>query len=304
MRALQHALRRRLSSNCYRTVRCAATEVKLDPFVAVDSAHSASEEKTHFGFEEVDAADKAGRVKGVFSSVASSYDRMNDLMSIGVHRLWKDRLVSQLQPFAGMEHLDVAGGTGDIAFRVLKAIRRAEADAHNAGSPVSQPGSVIVADINAAMLGEGRQRAAQRGLAGESGLHWLEADAEKMPCRDGSVDAYTIAFGIRNVTDIPAALQEAHRVLRKGGRFLCLEFSQVTVPGLRDLYEAYSFNVIPQIGRYVANDQESYQYLVESIAQFPHQDEFADMIVDAGFAAVSFENLTVGVAAIHSGIKL
>lgn len=260
--------------------------------------------KTHFGFQEVDAAEKSGRVKEVFSNVASSYDLMNDLMSAGVHRLWKNRLVSQLSPFGGMKHVDVAGGTGDIAFRILKAIRQAEAEANSSGFPVAEPGSVIIADINAAMLAEGRLAAAQQGIANDSGLHWLEADAEKMPCRSESVDAYTIAFGIRNVTDIPAALLEAHRVLRKGGRFLCLEFSQVTVPGLRDLYESYSFNVIPKIGRYVANDEESYQYLVESIRQFPPQEEFAGMIEDAGFASVTFENLTAGVAAIHSGIKL
>lgn len=304
MHALQHALRRYCMGQRSFNLRFTATEANPSVGAFSDGPISASEGKTHFGFEEVDAAEKAGRVKGVFSSVASSYDLMNDLMSVGIHRIWKDRLVSQLQPFAGMDHLDVAGGTGDVAFRVLKAIRRAEGDLHNAGSPVSKPGSVVVADINAAMLAEGRRRSAQHGLAGEPGLHWLEADAERMPCRDASVDAYTIAFGIRNVTDIPAALREAHRVLRRGGRFLCLEFSQVTIPGLRDLYESYSFHVIPQIGRFVANDQESYQYLVESIRQFPHQEEFAEMVEDAGFAAVSFENLTAGVAAIHSGFKL
>lgn len=242
-------------------------------------------------------------VGGVFSSVASSYDLMNDLMSGGVHRLWKDRLVTQLRPFPGMQHLDVAGGTGDIAFRVLRRLREAEADAQG-GAAEPHQGSVIVADINAEMLAEGRRRAVARGLGGDPGLSWLQADAEAMPCAKESLDSYTIAFGIRNVTDVPAALREAYRVLRPGGRFLCLEFSQVTLPGLRELYETYSFNVIPKIGRFVANDEKSYQYLVESIRQFPPQDEFADMIADAGFMGVKYENLTGGIVAIHSGAKM
>ncbi|KAI8468374.1 MAG: 2-methoxy-6-polyprenyl-1,4-benzoquinol methylase, mitochondrial precursor [Monoraphidium minutum] len=276
-----------------------------------------------FGFRQVPRDQKAGLVGEVFHSVASSYDVMNDLMSAGLHRVWKDRLVEVLRPFAGMRHLDVAGGTGDVAFRVLAAIHAAEAAA--AGRPPPAPGAaagqpqqegqqrrpggggggggrVTVCDINGSMLEVGRAKAAARGLLGST--DWVQGDAEALPIADESVDAYTIAFGIRNVTDRPAALREALRVLKPGGRFLCLEFSQVTQPLLRQAYDAYSFAVIPRIGQLVAGDAESYRYLVESIRRFPDQDAFAALIREAGFRAVTYENMTHGVVALHSGFKL
>ncbi|GBF90365.1 hypothetical protein Rsub_02471 [Raphidocelis subcapitata] len=266
-----------------------------------------------FGFREVPRAAKAGLVGEVFTSVASSYDVMNDLMSGGLHRLWKDRLVETLRPFPGMRHLDVAGGTGDVALRVLAAITAAESEAAaRAAAPASagpapapdaapEPGHVTVCDINGSMLAVGRDKAARAGLLGRT--TWVQGDAEKLPFPDGCVDAYTIAFGIRNVTDRGAALREALRVLRPGGRFLCLEFSQVTVPLLRQAYDAYSFAVIPRVGQLVAGDAESYQYLVESIRRFPDQEAFAGMMRAEGFQAVTYENLTAGVVALHSGFK-
>ncbi|KAK9838269.1 hypothetical protein WJX81_001078 [Elliptochloris bilobata] len=264
-----------------------------------------------FGFREVGEEDKARLVGDVFSSVAPSYDLMNDLMSVGLHRLWKDRLVAKLQPFAGMHHMDVAGGTGDVAFRVLRdmAADAARDPTSDAGAAPAQDGAgewraggVTVCDINPAMLEEGRRRAASGGH--EAGLRWVVGDAEQLPLPARSVDGYTIAFGIRNVTRIDAALAEAFRVLKPGGQFLCLEFSQLVLPGLRELYDAYSFNVIPQIGRVVARDEASYQYLVESIRRFPPQDDFAEQVRCAGFAGVAYENLSGGVCAIHSGFKL
>lgn len=256
-----------------------------------------------FGYQEVPIQQKRGLVGQVFSSVAPSYDVMNDLMSAGLHRLWKDRLVSKLSPWPGMRHLDVAGGTGDVAFRVLRAIRAAEARAPSGAS--AHPGEVTVFDINAEMLKEGQRRADAFGLGGPAGgLHWVQGDAEELPFEDGSMDSYTVAFGIRNVTHRDSALAEAYRVLRPGGRFMCLEFSHVTVPGLREFYDAYSFNVIPQVGRLVAGDAASYQYLVESIRKFPDQEAFADMIHAAGFSSVGYENLTAGIVALHSGFKL
>eukprot|EP00199_Chlamydomonas_sp_CCMP681_P002010 CAMPEP_0119108682 /NCGR_PEP_ID=MMETSP1180-20130426/15601_1 /TAXON_ID=3052 ORGANISM="Chlamydomonas cf sp, Strain CCMP681" /NCGR_SAMPLE_ID=MMETSP1180 /ASSEMBLY_ACC=CAM_ASM_000741 /LENGTH=347 /DNA_ID=CAMNT_0007094327 /DNA_START=9 /DNA_END=1052 /DNA_ORIENTATION=+ len=296
-----------------------------------------------FGFREVEREQKVGLVGQVFSSVASSYDVMNDLMSVGMHRLWKDQLVEALRPFPGMHHLDVAGGTGDVAFRVLRAIRAAEAhrpSSNTSPSPQgpgssSRPGagaspgsnnnsspqggqsgtnsgrgrgSVVVCDINAKMLEEGRKKAlAATDLAEELGvgLQFVEGNAEMLPqFSDASFDSYTIAFGIRNVTDRAAALREAHRVLKPGGRFLCLEFSTVSQPALRQLYDAYSFAVIPRIGGLVAGDEQSYQYLVESIRQFPDQDVWAGMIEDAGFKAVGYENILGGVVAMHHGYKL
>jgi len=249
---------------------------------------------------------------------------MNDLMSGGLHRLWKDRLVESLAPFPGMRHLDVAGGTGDVAFRVYKAIRDAE-KLRNAASrlPQTNPttttttttatpsssspqsadvGSVVVCDINAAMLQEGERKAAAQGIDSAS-MQFIEGNAEQLPFPDSSFDSYTIAFGIRNVTDRMAALREARRVLRPGGRFLCLEFSKIVLPGLQQLYDLYSFNVIPAMGQLVANDSESYRYLVESIRMFPGQTEWAEMIRDAGFGVVEYENLTGGVVAIHSGVN-
>eukprot|EP00898_Chlorokybus_atmophyticus_P001941 jgi/Chlat1/2748/Chrsp187S02900 len=260
--------------------------------------------ETHFGYRTVPEQEKSRLVGGVFESVAPSYDTMNDLMSGGLHRLWKDRFVNELKPFPGMTHLDVAGGTGKrerVAARLKEAHRRSS-------SLTGASSRVIISDINEAMLEVGRDRAEKRGLLADPNvvLDFRPGDAEDLSplCANDSVDAYTIAFGIRNVTRPERALQEAFRVLRKGGRFLCLEFSRTNVPGLAQLYELYSFNAIPLIGQLVANDREAYQYLVESIRRFPPQSEFADMITKAGFARVEYENLLGGIVAIHSGFKL
>ena len=317
---------------------------------------------THFGAATIPAADKQRRVGEVFHRVAESYDVMNDLMSAGVHRLWKDEFVRMAGsivtpgawagPKAGrggtptpcvwgppaaplMAHrpsrslhprspppppplthtgdretvvLDVAGGTGDIAFRIREAMQRSFV------RPRAPP-RIIVTDINASMLQVGRERAAARGLGGGDGsggggdggptLEWREGNAERLDWQpDASVDLYTIAFGIRNVTRVDAALREAHRVLRPGGRFMCLEFSRVTLPPLAALYDAYSYAVIPALGGAVANDRASYQYLVESIRRFPDQGTFADMISDAGFSGVQWRDFSFGVCAVHSGVKL
>lgn len=241
--------------------------------------------KTHFGFRDVAEEEKSTLVKGVFDNVATRYDLMNDFMSGGLHRLWKNDFVNWLNPQPDMHILDVAGGTGDIAFRLLE---RAACQ-------------VTVADINQRMLDEGRNRAMDRNRLS---IEWLCADAEVLPLPDNSFDAYTIAFGIRNVTHINKALSEAYRVLKTGGRFLCLEFSQVSDEFLRKIYDIYSFNVIPQLGKLIAGDSEPYRYLVESIRQFPAQEEFAAMIKAAGFGNVQYRNLTRGVVAIHSGRKL
>jgi 2-methoxy-6-polyprenyl-1,4-benzoquinol methylase len=249
-------------------------------------------------------------VSEVFSSVAPRYDLMNDLMSGGLHRLWKDRLVDKLRPFPGMRHLDVAGGTGDIAFRVLREIERREAaaggSAATSASGAALPGgSVTICDINPGMLAEGRKKAQSQNLDPTGArLEWREGNAEALDFEDNTYDAYTIAFGIRNVTHVDRALAEAHRVLRRGGRFLCLEFSHVSLPLLKQVYDAYSFHVIPQLGRAVAGDAKSYEYLVESIRKFPEQERFKGMIEAAGFRAVSYENLSGGIVAIHSGFKL
>lgn len=245
------------------------------------------EQKNHFfGFEEVGANEKTARVREVFSRVADKYDVMNDFMSGGVHRLWKRAFVRRIRPQAHHDVLDVAGGTGDISFLMYKA-----------GQP-----NITVSDINPDMLKVGQARAADRGLIGK--LQWQEANAETLPFADGSFDVYTIAFGLRNVTHIDVALREAFRVLRPGGRFFCLEFSRPAYEPLRKMYDAYSFNVIPHIGGLVAKDKESYQYLVESIRQFPHQQGLKLKMEDAGFKHVKYENLSGGIAAIHSGVKI
>jgi demethylmenaquinone methyltransferase/2-methoxy-6-polyprenyl-1,4-benzoquinol methylase len=241
-----------------------------------------------FGFEETPRAAKAGRVKAVFDSVARRYDLMNDLMSGGMHRLWKDAFADKANPQPGEIVLDLAGGTGDVARR-LKA--RQDRAAERRGLA---PGLVIVTDVNEAMLTEGRRR-------GEDGLAWAVADAERLPIPDASLDLATIAFGIRNVTDIAAVLREARRALKPGGRFLCLEFSRLRVGGLAPVYDAYSFQVLPRVGGVVAGDRASYQYLAESIRRFPDQEAFAGMIRDAGFARVTHHDLAGGIAAIHSG---
>jgi len=249
----------------------------------------ADTDTTHFGYSDVRLEEKQHLVDDVFHKVAKKYDIMNDLMSAGMHRLWKDYFVKKIncRNRPGFRHLDVAGGTGDIAFRIADL---APSDAE-----------ITVLDINGDMLAVGRERAKERGL---DHLDFVEANAEKLPFEDNHFDAYTIAFGIRNVPRIQVALEEAHRVLKPGGRFLCLEFSHVNVPGLDKIYEAYSFNVIPAVGKLVAGDAEPYQYLVESIRRFPPAEEFEGMIRKAGFRRTGFERLTGGVVAIHSGWKI
>lgn len=241
-------------------------------------------DKVSFGYEDVPPEEKTRRVGGVFSNVARSYDRMNDFMSGGMHRHWKNQFVRRVKPRRGERILDMAGGTGDIAFRM-------------AGSGAA----ITVADINDQMLSVGIDRAQHRGI---DGLTWAEENAEKLSFEDRSFDAYTIAFGIRNVTHIDKALAEAHRVLRVGGRFFCLEFSTSTWPGFKEAYDLYSHKVVPKIGRAVAGDEESYRYLVESIRRFPDMPSFAAMIGKAGFAQVSVEPILGGAVAIHSGWKI
>ncbi|KAL3690734.1 hypothetical protein R1sor_004385 [Riccia sorocarpa] len=271
------------------------------------SSSTAPSHATSFGFREVSEEQKGKLVGDVFHSVASKYDLMNDLMSLGLHRLWKDRLVSKLRPFPGMQHLDVAGGTGDVAFNVLEAINRVEQRSLEVlprDADEEDETRVYVCDINPSMLEVGKQRAKKRGLEGLPSLRWVEGNAEQLEFKDESMDGYTIAFGIRNVTHIDKALKEAYRVLKKGGRFLCLELSHVSMPGFKQIYDLYSFAVIPAIGQYVAKDRESYQYLVESARKFPPQERFAAMIAEAGFQDVQYENLVGGVVAIHSAFKL
>jgi demethylmenaquinone methyltransferase / 2-methoxy-6-polyprenyl-1,4-benzoquinol methylase len=249
----------------------------------------ANAETSHFGFRDVPLADKQSLVDDVFHAVANRYDLMNDLMSAGLHRAWKDALVRAVNPpkGRGFSLLDLAGGTGDVAFRVLAA-----------GGGATR---ATVADINPDMLTVGRERAAARGL---TGVDFIEGNAEALPFADRSFDAVTIAFGIRNVPRIEAALTEARRVLAIGGHFLCLEFSTVDVPGLDALYDFYSFNVIPALGRFVTGDAEAYRYLVESIRRFPRPESFAGMMRAAGLARVSFRPLTGGIVALHSGWRL
>ena len=252
---------------------------------------AAPRDETHFGYSTIPLAEKQGRVDDVFHSVARRYDLMNDLMSGGLHRAWKDALLTAVNPPKGdrpFALLDLAGGTGDVAFRVAQA-----------GGANTR---VTVCDINAEMLAVGAERAAERGL--DHAVTFEQGNAEELPYPDKSFDCVTIAFGIRNVPRIDRALAEAHRVLKIGGRFLCLEFSAVDVPGLDALYELYSFKLIPRIGQAVTGDREAYQYLVESIRKFPRPPVFARMIEDAGFRRVSFRQMTGGVVALHSGWKL
>jgi demethylmenaquinone methyltransferase / 2-methoxy-6-polyprenyl-1,4-benzoquinol methylase len=254
--------------------------------------HARARLATSFGYRQVRPEDKAALVGGVFERVATRYDLMNDLMSGGLHRLWKAAMIDWLAPRPGLRLLDVAGGTGDIAFRVLDRLAR------KAG-PAAQ---ITVCDINRAMLEVGRDRAIDQNRMGP--IAWLCADAEALPVADRSVDAYTIAFGIRNVTRIERALAEARRVLRPGGCFLCLEFSQLQLDGLRPLYDRYSFTVVPWLGEQVADDRAAYQYLVESIRRFPDQSTFARMIEQAGLERVRHRNLSGGIAALHSAWRL
>jgi len=239
-----------------------------------------------FGFRSVDRSEKAGMVRAVFDSVAPRYDLMNDLMSLGIHRVWKQIFISALQPRPQHTLLDLAGGTGDISFGWLK----------RGGGPV------FLTDINAAMLSVGRDRALNRGFAGN--VSFAVMDAEKLPLPDRCVDRVSMAFGLRNCTDKSAVLREARRVLKPGGRFLCLEFSHVTVPALTPVYDIWSFKVLPRLGRMVAGDEDSYQYLAESIRTFPDQETLAAMMREAGLARVAVRNLSGGIAAIHSGWRL
>lgn len=250
-------------------------------------AGSETSGETDFGYRRVKAEEKARLVRQVFDSVADRYDLMNDLMSGGIHRLWKAELVDRLAPRAGQELLDVAGGTGDIALRILQRAGGAR---------------VIVCDINENMLGHGRDRAIDAGRL--AGIAWIVGDAEALPVADASVDGYTIAFGLRNVTHLDRVLFEARRVLKPGGRFLCLEFSPVDRWFLGRLYDLYSFAVLPFLGQVVAGDREAYQYLAESIRRFPPQPELAERMAAAGLERVSYRNLTGGIAAIHSGWRL
>jgi demethylmenaquinone methyltransferase/2-methoxy-6-polyprenyl-1,4-benzoquinol methylase len=240
--------------------------------------------KVNFGDELVEPQEKTRRVGAVFSSVARRYDVMNDLMSGGMHRLWKDRFVARVKPRAGEHILDMAGGTGDVAFRLAR-----------------RGAQVTVADINADMLDVGQERARKRGL---TGLAWKVENAEALSFGDASFDAYTIVFGIRNVTDIPAALKDAHRVLKRGGRFHGMEFSSSDWPGFSGLYDRWADKVIPRIGKAVAGDEDSYRYLVESIRRFPKPEAFRQMIADAGFVRAAAEPMLGGLVSIHSGWKI
>ncbi len=243
--------------------------------------------KTHFGFKDVDEQAKEGLVREVFDSVADRYDIMNDVMSMGVHRAWKNSLINTLNPRPNMHLLDVAGGTGDISFRFLEA---------------AKGGFASVCDINAEMLRVGKRRAIERGFS--ESTEFICGNAESLPVPDKSVDAYTIAFGIRNVTHIDRALAEAYRTLKPGGQFLCLEFSPAVIPLLKKAYEKYSFNIIPKMGELITKDRDSYQYLVESIQKFPEPERFKSMIDKAGFERTSYRKMSAGVVALHRGWRL
>jgi demethylmenaquinone methyltransferase/2-methoxy-6-polyprenyl-1,4-benzoquinol methylase len=240
--------------------------------------------QVNFGDELVSPEEKTRRVGAVFSSVARRYDLMNDLMSGGMHRLWKDRFVARVKPRPGEKILDMAGGTGDVAFRLAR-----------------KGAAVTVSDINADMLEVGKDRAERRNLAG---LSWKVENAERLSFNDSSFDAYTIVFGIRNVSDIEAALKEAHRVLKRGGRFYCMEFSSSDWPGFSNIYDTYASRVIPRVGKVVAHDEESYRYLVESIRRFPRPNAFKAVVTNAGFVRAAAEPMLGGLVTIHSGWKI
>ncbi|CAI2376385.1 unnamed protein product [Moneuplotes crassus] len=273
---------------------------------------SGKKQKVDFGYEDINFDEKEDRVKEVFHKVANNYDLMNDVTSIGIHRLWKNYFVSQIGPmrkrpvidaegnpteeYEPMKILDVAGGTGDIAFLMHEEVQKQRRTNANAAAEIT------ISDINSSMLGVGMDRAKERGY---TNFNWLEANAESIPSlKNDSFDLYTISFGIRNVTDRLKALKEAHRILRRGGRFMCLEFSEVKIPVWKEIYDVYSMNIIPFMGQIILNDSASYQYLAESIRKFPNQDQFASLIKEAGFKHVTYENLSGGICSIHSGYKL
>ena len=241
---------------------------------------------THFGFKNVNFSKKSTLVRNIFNNVASNYDLMNDIMSFGIHRLWKTNLIERLNPHTNMQLLEIGGGTGDIAFKFI-----------NRGGK-----NVVVVDINEKMLAIGRDRALNQGIIKQ--IKWINSDAENLPFRDSSFDTYITAFCLRNVTRLDCALKEAYRLLRPGGRFLCLEFSHVILPNLSRLYDIYSFNILPLMGQIVAKDRASYQYLAESIRRFPQQDDFLNLIKESGFEKVSYQNLSNGIVAIHSAWKI
>lgn len=248
-----------------------------------------SQQTTHFGYSTVGLEEKPGLVQNLFSDVAGSYDVMNDVMSFGVHRLWKDALIDWIKPRAGQRFLDLAGGTGDIAFRIARQVQ-------------GNQDKITVCDFTPAMLVEGEKRADQ--MPGLGPLNWVAGDAMALPFADAAFDVVTMAFGLRNVATPPKAMAEICRVLRPGGRFFCLEFSKVVLPLLDKAYDAFSFQIIPLMGQVVAGDRASYQYLVESIRQFPDQDTLADQLRTAGFDRASYRNLSGGIAAIHQGVRI
>lgn len=269
-------------------------------YLSMVSGTDKSEKETHFGYQTISESEKTQKVYEVFENVANKYDKMNDAMSFFVHRVWKDIFIQRLAPTQGTQLLDVAGGTGDIAFRYIKYLRNLPP---NKVEPLSSVSTATVCDINRAMLNVGKERAKKLDFA-DSEIRWLEADAESLPIESNSFTAYTIAFGIRNCTHVDKVLDEAYRVLKPGGRFMCLEFSHVNNEMLRWIYDQYSLQMIPIMGQVIAGDWKSYQYLVESIRKFPNQESFKEMIQAAGFSCVSYENLTFGVVSIHSGFKL
>ena len=249
---------------------------------------TANPEQEWFGERNVSATEKTKLVQGVFDSVADKYDLMNDVMSGGGHRLWKDRLIRMIRPRPHLRYLDVAGGTGDISFRIRKK--------------VGDDARITLCDLDEQMLRVGRDRSIDQGMMGQ--FEWITGNAESLPLPDNSVDVYTIAFGLRNVTRIDTALREAARVLAPGGRFFCLEFSHVTDPGLAKIYDEYSYRVIPKMGEMIAKDRDSYQYLVESIRKMPKQQELVDRMLKAGFLRAKYTNLSYGLVAIHEGLVL
>jgi len=256
------------------------------------SQNSAADNKkkhtTHFGYQEVDADAKAGKVADVFKSVAQQYDVMNDVMSFGIHRLWKRYAIELAGLRAGHQVLDIAGGTGDLALKMLPL--------------VGKEGRVILSDINAAMLGKGRERLLDKGIINQ--VEYIQADAQYLPFADNHFNCITIAFGLRNVTDIPMALKSMYRILKPGGRLLVLEFSKPTMPSLKKIYDTYSFKILPLMGKIIANDEESYRYLAESIRMHPDQVTLKNMLQDAGFESCDYYNLTGGIVAVHRGFKL